>query len=116
MNKHGWTGERQGIVRIKKPLGTNTRGLDRQGVKQYGRLTISRNISLGYTVPGLVQEPRGITEVLGSLLLSVLHLSNVRQPMSPRAPFLPASHPHVTVSLTGRGSGEETTLVGWFLC
>lgn len=58
MNKHGWTGERQGIVKIKKPLGTNTRGLDRQGMKQYGRLTISRSISLwGILFQGWCRSP-----------------------------------------------------------
>lgn len=85
MKKPGWTGEWQGTVRVKKALGTNSRVPDWWEIKQNRHLIFSYNRSLGHSVPGLVQKPRDITEGMRSLLLSILHLSNVRQHLSPWA-------------------------------
>lgn len=115
MKKPGWTGEWQGTVRVKKALGTNSRVFDWWEIKQNRHLIFSYNRSLGHSVPGLVQKPRDITEGMGSLLLSILHLSNVRQHLSPwaaLAPSITCSHGRVP---DRQGSRGQRGLVGWFL-
>ena len=83
---------------VKKPLGTNTRVLGWQEIKQCGHLFISHNRSLGHSSRGLVRKHMDVTEVMGSSLSPVLHPSYVRQLVSPwaaLAPSITSSHDSV---------------------
>lgn len=69
---------KDGTVRVKKPLGINTRVLDWQVIKQCRHLIISYNRGLGHLFSGLVQKPTDSRQIMGSFLLPGLHLSNVK--------------------------------------